>query len=128
MSRRGSRGHRGTRPIDALTPTRPQNDAGRRIEPPPSLAIAIGQIRAATAAAEPALEPPEVRAGFHGLRVVGKRGIVAEAAIAEFRGVGFTNNDRVGGLQPLDDDVVMIGNEVGVELGPEGGADAFGQY
>ena len=40
-----------------------------RIEPPPSVACAIGTIRAATAAAEPPLEPPALCAGFHGLRV-----------------------------------------------------------
>ena len=50
-------------------PNRPQQDAGMRIEPPPSLAWASGTMRAATAAAEPPLEPPAVRVGSHGLRV-----------------------------------------------------------
>ena len=40
-----------------------------RIEPPPSLACAIGTMPAATAAAEPPDEPPGVRDGSHGLRV-----------------------------------------------------------
>ncbi len=40
-----------------------------RIEPPPSLACAIGTIPAATAAAEPPLEPPAVRPVSQGLRV-----------------------------------------------------------
>jgi len=37
-----------------------------RIEPPASLACAIGTIRAATAAAEPPEEPPVVRSGAQG--------------------------------------------------------------
>ena len=40
-----------------------------RIEPPPSLACAIGTMPAATAAAAPPDDPPEERAGSHGLRV-----------------------------------------------------------
>ena len=40
-----------------------------RVEPPPSLAWATGTISAATADAEPPEEPPDVRAGSHGLRV-----------------------------------------------------------
>ena len=40
-----------------------------RIEPPPSLPCASGSIPAATAAAEPPLDPPGVRSRSHGLRV-----------------------------------------------------------
>jgi hypothetical protein len=52
-----------------LSPTRPQQAAGARIEPNPSLAWAIGRMRAPTAAAAPPLEPPEIRVGSHGFRV-----------------------------------------------------------
>jgi hypothetical protein len=48
----------GSVPRPALTPTSPQNDAGIRIEPPPSDPGAIGTMPDATAAAEPPLEPP----------------------------------------------------------------------
>ena len=41
-----------------------------RVDPPPSLAVQNGTIPAATAAADPPLEPPGVRIGSHGLRVV----------------------------------------------------------
>jgi hypothetical protein len=41
-----------------------------RVEPPPSLAVAIGTSPAETAAAEPPLDPPGVRDGSHGLRVI----------------------------------------------------------
>ena len=47
----------------------PHNAAGWRIEPPVSEPSATGASRAATAAAEPPLEPPGTRARFQGLRV-----------------------------------------------------------
>ena len=46
-----------------------------RIEPPPSAAIATGPMPAATAAPEPALDPPDVSARFHGLRTVSPTGL-----------------------------------------------------
>ena len=58
-----------TRPRLGLSPTRPQHEAGMRIDPPPSLACATGTIPEATAAAAPPLEPPAERVGSHGLRV-----------------------------------------------------------
>ena len=57
----------GTRSRLGLSPTSPQQLAGTRIEPPPSLACASGTIPAATAAAEPPLEPPGLKPAFHGL-------------------------------------------------------------
>ncbi len=57
------------RPWVGFSPTSPQHDAGMRIEPPPSLAWAIGTSPAATAAADPPLEPPGVRVRSHGLCV-----------------------------------------------------------
>ena len=47
-----------TRPRLGLRPTRPQAAAGMRIEPPPSLAWAIGNAPAATSAAEPPEDAP----------------------------------------------------------------------
>ena len=52
-----------------LRPTSPQQAAGARIEPKPSVACAIGSIRAPTAAAAPPLEPPEIRERSHGFFV-----------------------------------------------------------
>src|SRR4051794_36798442 len=60
----------GMRPWLALWPTSPLKDAGMRIDPPPSDAVAKGRMPAATAAAEPPLEPPGVREGSHALRVI----------------------------------------------------------
>ncbi len=52
-----------------FTPTTPQSAAGWRIEPPVSEPSATGAYPAATAAAEPPLEPPGTRDGSRGLRV-----------------------------------------------------------
>ncbi len=52
-----------------LKPTTPLHAAGMRVEPPPSVATAIGTSPAATATAEPPEEPPEVRSARHALRV-----------------------------------------------------------
>src|SRR5215211_8256546 len=59
----------GMRPWLGLKPTRPANEAGMRVEPPPSLAVASGTAPAATAAADPPDDPPGVRLGSQGLRV-----------------------------------------------------------
>src|SRR5918997_2318957 len=60
-------GYCGTRPNDCLNPKMPQNEAGIRIEPAPSLPWASGPSPAATAAAAPPLDPPGVFTRFHGL-------------------------------------------------------------
>ncbi len=57
------------RPWDGFSPISPQQEAGMRIEPPPSEALATGTMPAATAAAAPPDEPPGVRSVDHGLRV-----------------------------------------------------------
>ena len=47
-----------------FSPKTPQQEDGMRIDPPPSLAWAMGTIPEATAAADPPLEPPVVRSVF----------------------------------------------------------------
>ena len=47
----------------------PQHAAGARIDPNPSLACAIGSMRAPTAAAAPPLDPPEIRVRSQGFFV-----------------------------------------------------------
>lgn len=53
-------GPEGTRPGVGLNPNKPQQAAGIRIDPPPSLAVATGAIPAIMAAAEPPEDPPAV--------------------------------------------------------------------
>ena len=60
-------------------PTTPQSAAGCRIEPPVSVPSASGASPAATAAAEPPLDPPGTMRASHGLCVVPK----AECSVDE---------------------------------------------
>ena len=60
----------GTSPNPGLMPTRPHAAAGTRIEPRPSLPCASGTRAAATAAALPPDDPPQVRDRSQGLRAI----------------------------------------------------------
>src|SRR5476649_934446 len=60
-------GQVGIRPNEPFR-AKAQNAPGIRTEPPPSEPRVAGTMRAATAIAEPELEPPLVSCGFHGLR------------------------------------------------------------
>src|SRR4051794_41075654 len=73
-------GPTGTRPRLGFSPNRLQQEAGMRIDPPPSVACAAGSTPAATAAAAPPLDPPALCSGFHGLRVwpVARLSVLAE--------------------------------------------------
>ena len=59
----------GVRARVGFSPNNPQQLAGIRMDPPPSVAYAIGMMPAATAAAEPPLEPPALYSRFHGFLV-----------------------------------------------------------
>ena len=61
------------RPRVGLRPTTPQNAAGMRADPPPSVPMWSGPINAAVAAAAPPLDPPGTWSGFHGFRVGPKK-------------------------------------------------------
>ena len=61
----------GIAPREGFSPTRPQQAAGTRVEPPASVACAKPTMPAATAAAAPPDEPPGVSAGLSGLRASG---------------------------------------------------------
>src|SRR5690554_5772118 len=62
-------GPMGVRPRVGFMPNNPQAEAGMRMEPPPSLALATGRMPAATAAAAPPDDPPALCSRFQGLRV-----------------------------------------------------------
>ena len=67
-----SDGYTGIRPGVVRKPTTPQNAAGVRSEPPRSEPWASGPMPVARATAAPPLDPPQVSARFHGLRVTPK--------------------------------------------------------
>jgi len=56
----------------------PQKAAGMRTDPPMSVPSAKGTAPVATATADPPEEPPLVRSGFHGFRVIPQRGLVVK--------------------------------------------------
>ena len=66
----GDSGYAGTRPKLGFRPKLPQNAAGMRTLPAPSVPTDSGPMPAATAAAVPPDEPPGVLLGSHGLRVM----------------------------------------------------------
>src|ERR1700733_14869259 len=70
-----------TRPRLGFIPTRPQQAAGMRIEPPPSDAVAAATSPAATADADPPEEPPGVCSGFHGFRVTPLASVTVQGKI-----------------------------------------------
>ena len=63
-------------------PVMPHRAAGWRTEPPVSVPVAIGTMRAATAAAEPPDEPPGTLVVSQGLRVAPKWELSLEEPIA----------------------------------------------
>src|SRR5438270_12633044 len=64
-----ARSRAGNSPVVGLSPMTPHQAAGMRMDPAPSLPVASGTMPAATAAAEPADEPPGDHAGWWGLQV-----------------------------------------------------------
>ena len=72
----------GILPRLGFSPTSPQKEAGMRTEPPMSVPSAMLTQPEATAAPEPPEEPPGVRAGFQGLRVMPHSGLCVKPAKA----------------------------------------------
>ena len=103
-----------------LRPTRPQHAAGMRVEPPPSVAWAIGTIPAATAAPEPPDDPPDVRARSHGLRVAPNRFVFVHGWIAHSGSVVEPDEDEARGAQARDDVVIVGRDPVPEEAGAAG--------
>src|SRR6267142_7130836 len=64
----------GIKPSVGFKPTMPVQAAGRRVLAPASVASESGPSPAATATAEPPLDPPGVYRRSHGLRVVPNSG------------------------------------------------------
>lgn len=94
-----------TRPTVTLRPVSPQKVAGRRTEPPVSVPMPQGAMRAATRTPVPLLDPPGVRAtarsrGFQG---VPRCSVGAPHAVGELDGVGLAQHDHPVSHQPLGD-------------------------
>ena len=83
-----------------------------RMDPPPSLAWAMGTIREATAADEPPLEPPVVRSGFQGFRARPEERGFGSRKYPQFRRIGLSYDDQPGALQPEHQFAVVVGNDI----------------
>ncbi len=76
---KGDRGYAGTRPKLAFMPTLPQKAAGMRTLPAPSVPMLSWPRPAAIAAAVPPEDPPGVRVGSQGLRLMPVSGELVSA-------------------------------------------------
>ena len=92
----GDSGYAGTRPKLGFKPKLPQNAAGMRTLPAPSVPTESGPMPAATAAAVPPDEPPGVFAGFHGLRVMPVSGELVSPLQPNSGVVGLAEQHRAG--------------------------------
>ena len=111
---------RGIAPKLGLKPTTPQKAAGRITEPAVCVPTASGAWPAATAAAEPADEPPGVRPGAAGLR--GRRRLHE----GELGRRGLAEDQRARRLQPRHDEGVLARHPPGVDRRAVPGRDPRG--
>ena len=88
-------------------PNTPQQEAGIRIEPPPSLAWAMGTIPEATAAADPPLDPPVVFFWIPWVACRAPASWFGGGQQAELGCVGFAQNDEAGLFQSFGQFAVM---------------------
>ena len=84
-------------------PTTPQQLDGLLIDPPASEPSASGHRQAASAAADPPLEPPAVLLKSQGLRVAGKRAERGGCAVAELGCVRLAKEHPAGFAQASGD-------------------------
>ena len=82
------------KPRVAFRPTSPVQDAGTRIEAPPSAACAIGAIPAATATPAPLDDPPGVRSGSQGLREIPRASLSVKGTAPNSEVVVFPNRRK----------------------------------
>ena len=88
--------------VRRLQPTTPHSAAGWRIEPPVSVPSESGASPAATAAAEPPLEPPGTRVDVPGVVGGAERGVLGRRAHRELVHVGLAERDRGRRRCPAD--------------------------
>ena len=91
-----------------------------RIEPPPSEPSAPPTRPAATAAAEPPLDPPGVRLRSHGLRVAPKVGVSVNGDDLQLGDVRLADDHRAGGAQAAHD-LGVLARGLAVGVGAVGG-------
>ena len=111
----GDSGYAGTRPKLGFKPKLPQNAAGMRTLPAPSVPTDSGPMPAATAAAVPPDEPPGVLLGSQGLRVMPVQRRIGLALAAELGRAGLAEQHRAGLAQARAGRRVDVPRLVGVD-------------
>ena len=108
-------------------PTTPQKAAGVRSEPPVSEPWASGPIPVASATAAPPLEPPQVSAGFHGLRVAPNTALKVLPPAPNSGVLVLPTTMAPAALRRSHDEGVLVRHVVLEDLRAPGGADALGR-
>ena len=103
-----------TRPYVGFKPVTPHSAAGWRIDPPVSEPSASGTRPAATAAADPPLEPPGIRSRSHGLRVTPYAEFSVDEPIANSSQLVLPTMTAPAALEALDD-CRVVGREVALQ-------------
>ena len=98
-----------------------------RIDPPVSVPVVKGTIPAASAAAEPPLDPPATRSVSAGISHGAEVRIVGGHAVGQLVQAGLADGDRARFVQAGDNVRIAIRNEIGEELGAPRRADALGE-
>ena len=104
----------------------PHSAAGWRIEPPVSVPVAAGAMRAATAAAEPPDEPPGTARVIPGVLHRAEEAGFVGGAHGELVHVGLAQADHAGGLELADHMRVVGRDEVRQHFRAAGGEPALG--
>ena len=102
----------------------PQHDAGQRIEPPVSVPGAAATMPAASAAAEPPLEPPGTRVGIVRVPARAEVRVLVGRPPRQLVGGELGDGHRAGGREPGDDVGVAVGDVVAEERAAVGRRDA----
>ena len=105
----------------------PQQAAGRRMEPPPSVPSASGPWPVATAAAAPPDEPPAVRDEIPRVPRDAEQRAVGQGLVAELRRRRLADEDGAGLAQPADGHRVLGRHLVGEDQRAHRRPDALGE-
>ncbi len=110
--------------LDRRSPTTPQHDAGKRIDPPKSVPQSNSAMPLATAHAAPPELPPAERVSSYGLRVGPDEVVVALPRERQVRAVALAQQHRARLAQGREHGGGALGDALAVAPRAAGGGDA----